>query len=400
VERATAQRVEALMRRALALAEAGRGRASPNPMVGAVVVRGGRVVGEGAHRRAGGPHAEVIALRRAGRRAAQATLVVTLEPCRHVGRTPPCCDAIIAAGIREVVIGTRDPNPITRGRGLTRLRRAGIAVTEHVLEPACRQLNAPFEKAMRSGLPFVVGKIAQSLDGKIATSAGASRWISSAPARRYAHHVRRNADAILVGVTTVLRDDPRLTARGHGRPGGRPVKIIVDGQLRTPPSAACLSSRSPASTIIATVSTDDARRRALERAGATVLTFAPQRGRVPLRRLFHELARRGLQTVLIEGGGEVLASAFAERLIDRVLWCIAPIIVGGRTAPGSVGGEGIQRLTDAVRLTDVAVRRCGQDHCLEGRVVYPKGAGGGRQGVRQHRKMSQGRSHAPRSIAA
>ena len=231
------------MRRALALARRGAGRTAPNPLVGAVVVRGGRVVGAGYHHRAGAPHAEVLALRQAGRRARGATLYVTLEPCNHHGRTPPCCDAILAAGIARVVVADLDSNPLTAGRGLARLRRAGLRLTTGLLAQDARALNAPFHKVMRTGLPWVIAKIGQSLDGKIAARSGASRWITSAPARRLGQVWRGRVDAVLVGVNTVLQDDPRLSARA-GRPRrGRPVKVIVDSRLRTPLTARCLSRR-------------------------------------------------------------------------------------------------------------------------------------------------------------
>ena len=369
------------MRLALRLARRGQGRTAPNPMVGAVVVSGDRVVGQGYHRQAGGPHAEVAALRAAGTRARSSTMFVTLEPCNHHGRTPPCCDALIQARLRHVVVAARDPNPITNGRGITRLRRAGIRVTCGVLEREARQLNGPFEKTMARRLPLVVAKVGQSLDGKIATSSGESRWITSPEARRIGHRLRRDADAILVGVNTILRDDPLLTVRGiRGRPGQGPIKVIVDSRLRTPLRARCVSPSSPTPTMIAIASralpAAARRRQAFERRGVEILALAPSsRGRVPLRQLCRTLRRRGVQSLLIEGGGEVLASAFAERLVDRLVWCISPMLIGGRDAPGSIGGQGIRRLAQAVRLADVKVRRVGPDLCVEGRVIYPNTRG-------------------------
>lgn len=371
------------MKQALRLARRAEGCTSPNPMVGAVVVKAGRVVGRGFHRRAGSPHAEVEALTQAGRRARGATLYVTLEPCNHYGRTPPCSDAIIRAGVADVVVGAQDPNPITNGQGLAKLRRSGIRVTNGVVEYEARRLNAPFEKAMVSKLPWVMAKVGQSLDGKIATATGQSRWITSAPSRRLSHQWRRRVDAVLVGIHTILRDDPRLTARSPRRslPGGRgkgasrrgwPVKIVVDSQLRTPPTARCLTAHPAAPTIIATTVHRPARQAWLERRGAEVFVFAPRQGRVPLRRLFKRLVTRGIHSVMIEGGGEVLASALAERLVDRIVWFIAPTLIGGRNAPGSIGGEGIGRLAQAIRLADLEVRRVGPDLCVEARVVYPK----------------------------
>jgi len=360
------------MKVALRLARRAEGCTSPNPMVGAVVVKDGRVIGRGFHRRAGSPHAEIEALTQAGRRARGATLYITLEPCNHHGRTPPCSDAIIRAGIAQVVIGARDPNPITNGRGLAKLRRTGIRITNGVMEDEARRLNAPFEKAMVSKLPWVVAKVGQSLDGKIATASGQSRWITSPAARRLSHQWRRRVDAVLVGLHTILRDNPRLTARAGTARRGRPVRIIVDSQLRTPPTARCLTASPEAPTIIATTVHRPARQARLERHGAQVLVLPPRQGRVPLRRLCERLVTRGIHSVLIEGGGEVLASAFAERLVDRIVWFIAPVLIGGRSAPSSIGGEGIPRLGQAVRLADTRVRRVGPDLCVEARIVYPR----------------------------
>ena len=362
------------MRLALRLAERAIGETSPNPVVGAVIVKRGRVVGQGYHRQAGRAHAEIEALRQAGRHAAGATMYVTLEPCHHTGRTPPCCEALIKAGIRRVVAAMRDPNPTTNGRGIARLRRAGIQVATGILEKEAKQLNAPFTKTITTKTPFCVAKIAQSLDGKIATRTGESRWISSVASRAFTHQLRRQVDAVVVGVNTVMTDNPLLTARDprrRARPG-RPVKVIVDSHLRTPLSSRCLSPRSPAPTIMATTQRSQAKRAPFERRGIEVWVFPPSRGRVPLRRLFWELARRDQMTsILLEGGGEVLASALAERLVDRLVWVVAPLIIGGRDSPSAVGGAGIQRLAHAIRLRDVTIRRLGPDVVFEASVVYP-----------------------------
>jgi len=363
---------ERFMAMALELARRGIGRTAPNPPVGAVLVRHGRVVGAGFHRRAGAPHAEIEALRRAGEHARGATLYVTLEPCNHTGRTPPCCDAILASGIARVVAATTDPNPITHGRGFSRLRRARVPVTRGVLEASAEALIAPFRKAVTTGLPLAIGKIGQSLDGKIATSRGESRWITSPAARRRAQALRHEADAILVGITTVLRDNPRLTARGRRDRPGRPIRVVVDSRLRIPLSARCLSGGPPA--LIATTwrAARSPKGRALIRRGVDIVALPSRQDRVPLTPLFQALARRGLHTVLVEGGGEVLAGALSERLLDRAVWFIAPRLIGGRSAPGSLGGTGVRRLADAAWLDDVTVSRAGPDICVEGRVVYPR----------------------------
>ncbi len=360
-----------MMREALRLARRAEGRTSPNPQVGAVVSKNGRIVGRGYHRGAGCPHAEVAALTQAQAAARGATLYTTLEPCNHYGRTPPCCDAILRAGVSRVVMAAHDPNPIVNGRGVARLRRAGIRVTTGVLEEQARRLNAPFLKVMTAKLPLVIAKVAMSLDGKIATAGRVSRWITSPAARHLSHRWRARVDAVLVGIATVLADDPLLTARGTGRRSARPFKVIVDSRLRMPVSARCLSRRSPAPTLIATTARSATRRAALERAGADVLVLPPERGRVPLRKLLRILAHRGIHSVMVEGGGEVLASAFEGRLVDRVVWFVAPIVIGGRAAPTAVGGRGVAHLARAPRLADVRVIRAGPDVCVEGRVVYP-----------------------------
>ena len=311
-------RHERFMRLALRLARRAQGRTSPNPLVGAVLVKDHRVIGAGYHHRAGAPHAEVEALRMAGSRAHGATLYVTLEPCNHTGLTPPCCDALIAAGVAHVMIGARDPNPITNGRGIARLRRAGIRVTTKILETDAQRLNEPFAKVMQTRMPFVIAKIGQSLDGKIATRQGHSRWITSPEARRAGHQWRARVDAILVGINTILQDDPLLNVRGVAHCPDRPLKVIVDSHLRMPARARCLSSASPAPTLVATTARSRARHAALVRAGAEVIVLRPHRGRVPLRQLCRILARRGVHSLLIEGGGEVLASALAQRLVDRI----------------------------------------------------------------------------------
>lgn len=332
----------------------------------------GRVIAAGFHHRAGLPHAEVEALRRAGEAARGATLYVTLEPCNHTGRTPPCCEAILRAGIRRVVAGAIDPNPVTRGRGVAWLRRAGLEVITGVLAEDSRALNRPFWKAMTRRLPWTIAKIGQSLDGKIATRTGASRWITAPEARRLAHAWRGRVDAVVVGITTVLRDDARLTARGIAHRPGFPVRVIMDSRLRIPLSARCLVTHAARTIIATTVPATHPKTQALRKRGVEVISFRSQRGRVPLARLFHELVARQMHSVLIEGGGEILAAALRERLVDRVMFFIAPRLIGGRTAPGSVGGVGIQRLAQAVRLTEVVWHRVGPDLCIEANVAYPR----------------------------
>jgi diaminohydroxyphosphoribosylaminopyrimidine deaminase/5-amino-6-(5-phosphoribosylamino)uracil reductase len=356
------------MARAVALAERALGRTSPNPAVGAVVVKHGRVVGEGYTRPAGGPHAEVIALRQAGPAAAGATLYVTLEPCAHHGRTPPCADAVVAARLARVVVALRDPNPLVRGRGLRTLRRAGIAVTTGVLAGEAGAVSAWFRHYIVRRRPFVLLKLAASLDGRIATARGESRWISGPEARRFVHELRSRVDAVLVGSGTVLADDPALTARVRG--GRDPLRVVVDARLRTPPGARLLRQRSDARTLIATTRTASRPRAArLARAGAEIVRVASRRGTVALPALLEVLAARGVVSVLIEGGGDVAASALRDRLVDRLLLVSAPTVVGG-DGRAMLGAMGLRRLARAPRLVDERITRLGADLLREGPVAY------------------------------
>lgn len=360
------------MARALDLARRGAGRTSPNPMVGAVVVREGRIVGEGYHEKAGTPHAEVHALRAAGPAAAGATLYVTLEPCNHHGRTPPCTEAIIAAGIARVVAAVKDPNPRVAGSGLARLRAAGIAVTEGVLAEEARELNEAFFHFITTGRPFVIMKYAMTMDGRIATATGESRWISSPEARERVHRLRAAADAVMVGIGTVLHDDPLLTCRV---PGGRdPVRVVVDSRLRIPPSARVLSVRSEAPTWLATTPLAAPERRAairsLRRTGACpveILEIPARDGRVDLGALLAELGRREITSVLLEGGAELNAAMLAAGAVQKVLGFVAPKLVGGREAPGPVGGSGVA-LPEAWRVEGLKVEKVGEDVLLTGYV--------------------------------
>lgn len=356
------------MRLALELAEKGRGRTSPNPMVGAVLVRDGRVVGKGYHARAGLPHAEVEAIRDAGAAARGSTLYVNLEPCCHTGRTGPCTAAIIEAGIARVVAAMRDPNPLVAGRGLAALRAAGIEVTEGVLATEAARLNEAFVKYITTGLPFVVIKAAMSLDGKIATRTGASQWITGPAARERVHRLRDWYDAIIVGIGTVLQDNPSLTTRLPE--GGRdPVRVILDSSARTPPDARVVVQESPAPTIIATTEQAPAERvAALQARGAEVLVCGPG-PRVDVRLLMKELARREITSVLVEGGAGINAALLEDGLVDKVIWFIAPLIIGGEAAPGPVGGRGAGALEEALRLENCRWEQLGPDICFEGYIA-------------------------------
>jgi len=355
------------MARALMLATGGLGRTHPNPAVGAVVVRGSRVIGEGFHRRAGGPHAEVIALRRATGRTDGATLYVTLEPCVHFGRTPPCVDAVLAARIGRVVIGMRDPDPRVIGRGVRRLRRAGVGVSVGVLESECRRLLSGYRTYVCRRRPLVVLKLAASLDGRIATVTGASRWITGAPARRRSHEMRNRLDAVMVGAGTVRRDDPRLTCR---LPGGRdPIRIVIDGRLSVSPRSRVVRVRSRAPTwIFGARDASPRRAAALEQAGAEVILL---RGRaaVDLRGVLRELWRRGVTSVLIEGGATLAAGALQGRLVDRLVLFLAPILIGGDGVP-VVGALQTRRVARAIRLRDMNLDRAGDDVVVEASLPF------------------------------
>jgi diaminohydroxyphosphoribosylaminopyrimidine deaminase/5-amino-6-(5-phosphoribosylamino)uracil reductase len=356
------------MREALALAARGAGTASPNPMVGAVVVADGRVVGRGYHPAPGQPHAEIFALRDAGALARGATLYTTLEPCAHTGRTGPCTEAILAAGIRRVVAAMVDPDPQVRGAGLARLREAGVETSAGIAEADARRLNEAYIKHRTTGLPFVTAKWAMTLDGRIATRTGDSRWISNEASRAHAHRLRAVTDAVLVGLGTVVRDDPALTARAGGSPH-RPRRVVLDSRLRTPPGARVLA-RDGAPVILATTSASTAAaRRAFEGRGAEVLVCDGPGDRVDLRGLLKALAARGVLSVLVEGGAAVHGAFLEARLVDKVLAYIAPVIAGGGVSPAAAAG--VAAMADAPRLRDVMLRRFGDDVVVEG---YPERA--------------------------
>lgn len=346
-------------KKALELAAQGRYRTSPNPMVGAVVLQGQEVVGTGYHRRVGGEHAEVEALRQAAERAVGATLVVTLEPCCHHGRTPPCADEVIAAGIRRVLACHPDPDTRVRGQGLDRLRQAQIEVaTGFMVEEAVR-LNLHYLVNKVHHRPAVTLKWAMSADGRIATATGESQWISSPPGREWALELREEHDAILVGIGTALADDPSLNRR-LGLAEGPNQRVVLDRRLRLSPRARLFEIPGPV--VIYTESPDADRRYALEQRGATVVVLP----RVEPRLVVEDLFQRGVHSLLVEGGGEVLASFAAAGVFDRVRLLVAPLLIGGRQAPGPLGGDGTASLAEAPRLDHVDLERRGQDVVLTG----------------------------------
>jgi diaminohydroxyphosphoribosylaminopyrimidine deaminase / 5-amino-6-(5-phosphoribosylamino)uracil reductase len=357
------------MRRALELAARARHLTSPNPMVGAIVLdRSGEFAGEGFHARAGEPHAERLALERAGARARGGTLYVSLEPCSHQGRTPPCADAVVAAGISRVVVAMVDPDPRVAGQGISRMREAGISVEVGLEEKEARRLNRFYVKHRTTGLPWVTARFGTSLDGKIATATGESRWITSEAARLESHRLRQEHDAILVGAGTVVADDPELTNR-LPEAARQPLRVVLDSTLRISPKAKVLTGLETSPTLV--VTTAHAKEKAvaeLRRSGAEVVAVGatgPEQ-RTDLRQLLQLLGDRGILSVLVEGGAEVNGAFFDDHLVDGVVAFLAPLIIGGKEAPSAVGGRGAQTLADAFRLTGLEVARIGDDLMISG----------------------------------
>ncbi|ACG74058.1 riboflavin biosynthesis protein RibD [Anaeromyxobacter sp. K] len=352
---------ERFMRLAVREAARGLGRTSPNPAVGAVVVRDGRVVGRGHHARAGGPHAEVVALRAAGALARGADVYTTLEPCDHFGKTPPCSVALLEAGVRRVFVGSSDPNPLVNGRGMARLRRHGVAVVKGVLRAECDRLNAPWFTFITEGRPFVTLKAAVTLDGRIATRTGDARWVSGEAARAWVHRLRDRVDAVLVGAGTARADDPRLTTR-LPRGGRDPIRVVLDSDLSLPRTLALFRGGSPAPTLVAHASAAPARRYG---PGVELVRCRRGKGGVDLRDLLAKLAARGVAHLLVEGGAHVHARFLEAGLVDRVAVFVAPKIAGGDGVP-LVAGRGPARMADALRLEQVAFERVGDDVLVTG----------------------------------
>lgn len=353
------------MRRALHLALKGRGKVSPNPLVGAVVVRQGRVVGEGAHLQVGGPHAEVHAFAAAGKHSRGATLYVTLEPCAHQGRTPPCTEAVLRAGIRRLVCAMEDPDPRVQGKGLTQLRAAGLQVEVGLGREEAERQNAAYLKHRRTGRPLLILKLAQSLDGRIATAEGDTRWISGEQSRVLVHRWRSWTDAVMVGAGTVLADDPLLDVRlVRGR---SPRPLVVDGRLRVPLQARVFQR--PGAVLITAHSAPAKTRRAFEAQGVAVWTFPARRGQLDLRQVMERAGSEGLTSILLEGGGQLAAAALRAQVVDQLRIFVAPCLIGEGVP--AVGELGIRRLTNALRLEQVALRRLGPDILYTAEVVYP-----------------------------
>ncbi len=356
------------MTRALELALRGQGLVEPNPMVGCVIASGGEIIAEGWHQRFGGPHAEVVALDAAGRRAVGATLVVTLEPCCHFGKTPPCTAAILKAGIRRVVVAMRDPFPAVSGQGLAELEKAGLEVSVGVMERDARRLNAPYLKIIGTGRPWVVAKWAMTLDGKINTCTGESRWISGEAARQFVHQLRGRMDGILVGSGTAAADDPLLTARPAGL--RVPMRIVLDSQAMLSPDSQLVRTAREAPVLLGVSATAPAENRSrLAAAGCEILPLAGEQPNDRLLVLLDELGRRRMTNLLVEGGSRLLGSLVDTGQIDEVHVFIAPRIVGGAAAFSPIGGLGIGFLSKALVLDDMHIEQCGPDLHIQGRIV-------------------------------
>ncbi len=351
------------MLRALALAQRGAGRVSPNPMVGCVIVKDGRIIGEGWHEHIGGLHAERNALKNCREDAAGADLYVTLEPCCHWGRTPPCTDALIEHKVSRVFVGCLDPNPLVAGNGVRILRDAGIEVETGVCENECRRLNEVFFHYITHKSPFVVLKYAMTLDGKIAAHTGDSRWVTGETARRHVHETRNRLSAIMVGVGTVLADDPLLTCRLEG--GRDPIRIVCDSHARMPLDCRLVRTARKTPTYAAVIERND-RTAAFEWAGVNILVCAEKNGRVDLADLMHQLGENGIDSVLLEGGAALAYAALEAGVVHRVQAYIAPKLIGGADAKGPIGGAGLDKMADALILHEVNCMPLGQDFLIEG----------------------------------
>ncbi|MBN2372236.1 bifunctional diaminohydroxyphosphoribosylaminopyrimidine deaminase/5-amino-6-(5-phosphoribosylamino)uracil reductase RibD [bacterium] len=356
---------------ALSLAEKGKGMVSPNPLVGAVVVKDDRILGQGYHARYGDMHAEVKALQDAGTDARGGTLYINLEPCCHHGKTPPCVDEIIKAGIARAVISMNDPNPLVNGKSVDILKKNGIEVRMGVLEKAACKLNEFFLKYITTKTPFVILKSGMSLDGKVATKSGDSKWVTSEHSRKFVHLLRNQIDATLVGIETILRDDPQLTTRLAGVHGRDPKRVVIDSLLRVPLKARIFTQGSKAENIIVstTYNSTSERIKTLKAAGARLLFVKPRdKNRVDLQDMIRELGKLHITSLLIEGGPGINASAMQEGIVDKVIMFISPRIIGGKNAPGAIQGDGVARLEDSVRIYDLKTKRLGGDLMIEGYV--------------------------------
>lgn len=360
---------EKFMKLAVELAKKGKGRVNPNPLVGAVIVKNGEVIGEGYHKKYGGHHAEVEAINSSKESVEGATIYVTLEPCFHYGKTPPCVDKLISSGVSKVVIGSLDPNPLVAGKSIDKLKALGIEVKVGILEEECLKINEVFLKYIKTKLPFVVLKSAVSLDGKIATKTGESKWITGEASRLRVHELRNELSSIMVGVNTVIKDDPSLTCNIEG--GRNPIRIIVDSTLRIPLNSRILKTASTFKTIIATTKNIDLKKKeSIEELGAKVLLVNSINEKVDLKDLMFNLGTLGIDGILLEGGGELNYSAIESNIVDKLMIFIAPKIIGGKDSKTFVEGEGINLLEKAYEISNLETESLGKDILITG---YIKG---------------------------
>lgn len=358
---------ENYMRRALYLAEKGEGKVNPNPLVGAVIVKNDEIVGEGYHEYFGGHHAEVNALKMAGDNAKGADVYVTLEPCSHYGKTPPCAEALVKAGVKKVIIAMKDPNKLVAGRGISILESNGIEVVTGVLEKEAKKLNEVFIKYITTKKPYIVLKTAMTLDGKISTVTGKSKWISGEKSREYVHNLRNKYMGIMVGIGTIIADDPLLTTRLKNKKGRNPVAIIVDSALNIPLSSNILNTNHERKIIVACSEKYDKEKKSfLEEKGIKVIVTPSDKCKVNLNYLVNELGKEGIDSILLEGGSTLNFSALKECVVDKVISFIAPKIFGGINAKTPVGGEGVKEVNEAVELKDISYRKIDEDLCIEG----------------------------------
>lgn len=355
------------MKLALELAKKGRGRVNPNPMVGAIIVKDGDIVGRGYHKYFGGCHAEVNALKMAGDNAKGSDIYVSLEPCSHYGKTPPCANALVNAGIKRAIVAMTDPNPLVSGKGIEILKKNEIEVKVGVLEDEAKKLNEIFIKYITQKLPFVIMKTASTLDGKIATFSGKSRWISCDSSREYAHNLRNNIMAVMVGIGTVITDDPLLTTRLSGKQTRDPIAVIVDSKLRIPMNSKVLSTALKRKVIIASCkNVDKDKKDELKKMGIDVIETPPMDGKVDLRYLMRKLGYMGIDSILLEGGGTLNFSCLKEGIVDKVVSFISPKIIGGKDAKTSVEGDGVSEISESFKICNMDVKRIGEDTLIEG----------------------------------
>jgi len=354
------------MKRALELAESVAGRTSPDPMVGAVIVKNGRIVGAGYHAEVGTPHAESFALKKAGSRAKGATMYVNLEPCCHYGNNPPCVNQIIRAGVKKVVAAMKDPNPLVFGKGFKMLKNAGVEVKVGILGSEAARLNEAFIKYISTKTPFVILKSAMSIDGKIATSSGESRWISGPESRRLVHKLRNRVDAVMVGIGTIMVDNPALTTRMVTGRRRNALKIIIDKNASIPLRSKVLVHEPEKTIIVTSAEAPKTKLKKIKTLGAKVMKVRIRKGCLDLRQLMKDLAEEGIVSVMIEGGSGISAVALETGIVDKVMFFLAPCIIGGSEAPTAVGGDGIKKLSRALRLKNVELTEVGGDFLIEG----------------------------------